>query len=449
MAYCTTCGKELKDGASFCISCGTKAENKTNTGNKRETVYEGSVHKCPNCGATVKAFLTSCPECGVEFRNTGSSVATKEFLRKLEDFESRRKFRVGDPVDDLILNLIRNYSIPNNKEDIFEFIILAASNINMSVVSARNYAEFGVNSNNEFAYLKAKNDAWISKFNQAYEKANLSFESDTDFYKIKKIYEKTNKSIKKATKRKTTKTALLILGLAICIAIPLVILILAPKDNNTTVNVNDNSNTQNIQSTQNTKYFKEYSYYRKNANGNPENKPAVDISNLDVDGIFPKSDLYTTMFKGIDFAPETIYHTMASENGLRYTPYIFKGKVIKTGTTNFEFTDYMGGLPEQDEEYELFWFIIENEYGIAYIQDWNTLNKNGWTKQVNNGETEFTEFLDTFFDVCGYETYEYPKEGQEVAVLGIYRGMSIQYDIPMIDFGIDELYLDWLKAWGE
>jgi hypothetical protein len=43
MSFCTSCGKELKPGASFCTHCGTKAKQlKTQSPKKPEIVNEGS-----------------------------------------------------------------------------------------------------------------------------------------------------------------------------------------------------------------------------------------------------------------------------------------------------------------------------------------------------------------------------------------------------------------------
>ena len=47
MAFCSNCGKELNSSARFCDGCGTPVSGAEN---KRNTVYEGNVHKCPHCG---------------------------------------------------------------------------------------------------------------------------------------------------------------------------------------------------------------------------------------------------------------------------------------------------------------------------------------------------------------------------------------------------------------
>ena len=61
--FCPYCGTKLDEGARFCKNCGEaicgdaqemhRASNEqAYTGNptERKTVYEGYIHKCPNCG---------------------------------------------------------------------------------------------------------------------------------------------------------------------------------------------------------------------------------------------------------------------------------------------------------------------------------------------------------------------------------------------------------------
>ena len=93
--------------------------------------------------------------------------------------------------------MIRSFAIPNTKEDLYEFLILSVSNIDVDSYEndnqlRRNDARLAVS------------DAWKAKFEQAYQKAKLLFENDPQLIDIEKLYEKTNKSIKNA-KRKTWK----------------------------------------------------------------------------------------------------------------------------------------------------------------------------------------------------------------------------------------------------
>lgn len=82
MAICSKCGSQLPDGAKFCLNCGAQSsgspENSQSyqAGNsKRETVFEGEIHKCPSCGEVLGAFVTTCPSCGYEIRGGKSSAS--------------------------------------------------------------------------------------------------------------------------------------------------------------------------------------------------------------------------------------------------------------------------------------------------------------------------------------------------------------------------------------
>ena len=181
MAFCMNCGQRLPEGAKFCSNCGAATGEVKSETAQRKVVYDGEVHKCPNCGEIVNSFVLNCPSCGHELRNSASTSLVQELASKLEDLELRREPRkrrtVKDELlrtnnlsktDEQIISLIRSFAIPNTKEDILEFIILASSNINVEL-----YGENNLTPENEV--LKAVSDAWIAKFEQAYRKAQFSF----------------------------------------------------------------------------------------------------------------------------------------------------------------------------------------------------------------------------------------------------------------------------------
>lgn len=199
MAFCTNCGQELEEGTKFCAECG-KATNKNNqTNEQRKTIYDGEVHKCPNCGDVLDAFESVCETCGYEIRNSKTSNAVREFSLKLEAIETSRPVQSASfkkvlanqhqisETDQRKINLIRSFAIPNNKEDILEFLVLASSNINErrdSIWEPLNESE------------KAVSDAWKAKFEQAYEKAKLLFGGSIEFQNIESFYQSKNKQIK-------------------------------------------------------------------------------------------------------------------------------------------------------------------------------------------------------------------------------------------------------------
>ena len=160
MAFCTNCGEKIEEWTKFCANCGHAGNN--NSANQRKTVYDGEIHKCPNCGERLDSFVTSCPACGYELRGVRTASVVNELAKKLEQTDS-----IEQKID-----LIRNFYIPNTKEDICEFFILALSNI-----KADNYDA----------------EAWYAKLEQAYQKAKLSFGTTSEFQHLDQLYNKIKK----------------------------------------------------------------------------------------------------------------------------------------------------------------------------------------------------------------------------------------------------------------
>lgn len=240
--YCQSCGTRLDYGARFCKGCGIQVEQvrQAETENippkeesfshkqhaERKTVYEGQLHKCPNCGELLDAFISHCPCCGYEIRDARSSSSVRELAHNLDQIESERmtpieekkslmKMVFGkdlkkdeDEIEDAQerfdeqkqqrkANLIINFSVPNTREDILEFMILASSNINIK---------------------KSINDevtkAWISKLDQVYEKAKLLMGGKSDFDQIKDIYDCQKAQIKR---KKYKGYATTCFGIGVCL----------------------------------------------------------------------------------------------------------------------------------------------------------------------------------------------------------------------------------------
>ena len=141
----------------------------TNQGNenpRRKTSYEGEVRKCPQCRETINAFVPVCPSCGHEFRGSSATSIVHQLAVKLEKTNDSRKRD----------ELIRDFYIPNTREDILEFFILALSNIKTG----------GMNTN-----------AWMVKLEQAYQKAKLSFGNTPEFQHLTELYCKAQKCKKR------------------------------------------------------------------------------------------------------------------------------------------------------------------------------------------------------------------------------------------------------------
>lgn len=189
MAFCSNCGEQIKDGAKYCNGCGVPVDN---TVTRRRTTYEGEIHKCPNCGEILNSLVTNCPSCGHEIRGSKASDLVREFAIKLSHSTSEEQK----------IALLRSFPIPNTKEDIFEFMILAASNMN---------------SNNKLR--QDISDAWLVKFEQSYKKALLLFKDDSDFSRIQKIYDEGYSNIIASKKREVKRNTIEVIARngAICL----------------------------------------------------------------------------------------------------------------------------------------------------------------------------------------------------------------------------------------
>ncbi|MDD7280061.1 MAG: zinc ribbon domain-containing protein [Oscillospiraceae bacterium] len=191
MPYCVNCGKEYPIGAKFCGVCGTRTGE---VSSERISIFEGTIHKCPNCGEPSKSFETHCLACGFEFRDISKNKIQdfSELINRLQEEKKAIKTTILNndqmlAAERQIISLIRNYSIPNTKEDIIDFMILASSNIDVNDFTS---IEDG-------SYKKSISNAWFAKFEQAYEKAKICF-SDDDLKIVNAIYDKKMKQIRKA-----------------------------------------------------------------------------------------------------------------------------------------------------------------------------------------------------------------------------------------------------------
>ena len=227
MTFCINCGQELAEDAKFCANCG-KATDEEESTSQRKTVYEGQIHKCPNCGDVINSFVSNCPSCGYEIRGAKSSSSVKEFVTKLETIEAGRLQQKNNPIKNLYfgqektktdeqkISLIRSFIIPNTKEDLYEFLILSKSNIEVDLY------ENDIPMRKGDARL-AISDAWKAKFEQAYQKAKLVFANDSRLPEIQAMYDDLNSTIKKV-KWKTWKLVGIIYGV-LCVVIAVIFIV--------------------------------------------------------------------------------------------------------------------------------------------------------------------------------------------------------------------------------
>lgn len=121
--------------------------------------------------------------------------------RTQSHFESQRKSDISklfnslsgstDDTDIAIANEIKNFPIPNTKEDIFEFLILAATNIDPTAYMDMNKTR------SEYRSKLAISEAWNAKYTQAFQKAMLTFPDDPKLININTLYHSKIVTIKK------------------------------------------------------------------------------------------------------------------------------------------------------------------------------------------------------------------------------------------------------------
>ncbi len=197
MSFCTNCGSKLPDNAKFCTRCGASVpKNRQAAVSSREDVYDGLIYKCPHCGEILQSFTARCPSCGCELRGNMAARSIHEFYQDL----IREKSQAQQD------NIIRNFPIPNTKEDILEFMILASANILE-------------NSNSTVC------ESWMVKFDQAYQKALILFQNDSDFAKFQEIYDncQANVHIKKRHKIGKFTIRMIIRNIIVCSGLLLMI----------------------------------------------------------------------------------------------------------------------------------------------------------------------------------------------------------------------------------
>ena len=240
--FCAYCGTKLDEGARFCKNCGEPvAQTNSPTGGivfndptkteiqqlkvdsvmddprtKRKAVYDGELHKCPNCGELLKSFTTVCPTCAYELRGVQTNSPVEALVKKIEHASSLDEKN----------ELIANFYIPNTKEDIYDFFILAVSNLEDKWYDT--------------------DEAWRVKLEQAYHKARLSFGNTSEFVYLEKLYNRTSKEISKRERgmaaifrrnKDACITALLIGGGILLLAIGILLFAILGSEENEGVSV--------------------------------------------------------------------------------------------------------------------------------------------------------------------------------------------------------------------
>lgn len=147
----------------------------------------GDIRKCPSCGEAVKAISLNCSACGHEFTSIKGNASILDLLEKIDKIESKKntagaqlkttqKFIQGQEFDERKDELIKNYPIPNTKEDILEFLTYSTSKLtNMSSLD----------------------NPWAAKADEIVMKSRFLFKNDQEMLAILDKYEKQIKKRKK------------------------------------------------------------------------------------------------------------------------------------------------------------------------------------------------------------------------------------------------------------
>ena len=100
-----------------------------------------------------------------------------------------------------------SFPIPNTKEDIFEFMLIASTSVHVDILVE---AEYGYE---DFKAAYAEQKAWITKMDQAFKKAQLLFSEDPLFEKIQTLYNDKQNEIVRYRKDHEKKDTLVIIKL--------------------------------------------------------------------------------------------------------------------------------------------------------------------------------------------------------------------------------------------
>lgn len=236
MAYCSHCGKPLAEGDAFCSGCGHPlSRGGAGPSSAREAVWDGRVRRCPNCGETLESFIAYCPSCGCEIRDREASESLSELADRIARVDEKKSdlpkkkglFAYSDWLTQIAelnqqkASIIRSFPIPNDVEEIREFVILAASS-----VDAESYSSFQTRHNSNSS--REVSDAWLAKCEQAMGKARLASMRQSDVNALQDSVDAAKDRIRRAKRKGILQWIGLFSWVPICLAIAAVLLITLP-----------------------------------------------------------------------------------------------------------------------------------------------------------------------------------------------------------------------------
>jgi hypothetical protein len=145
----------------------------------------GNIKTCPACGASVKSMDLICSECGHEYRNKMANKSLIELIKKLEK-EDEKNYEYDDDRSKKKASIIKQFVIPQNNEDILEFISYC-----LPIFLSSGF----LNDDDE-------SKAWEIKVNQAFIKAKLGSQTIEDKNRLDSFLEtyKTHSKVKNKNK---------------------------------------------------------------------------------------------------------------------------------------------------------------------------------------------------------------------------------------------------------
>jgi RNA polymerase subunit RPABC4/transcription elongation factor Spt4 len=228
MAFCANCGTKMDDGVKFCPSCGTPARGASPASPKPAAEKVGSIRKCPACGADVPSMTAVCPDCGHEFSGVNVSSSITAFFNKLQAMSDKS---LGIPFlgnDKKRIALIESFPIPNSREDILEFIIMASSQykpLDVGFTLGTAYLRFVTLGIWPGPVINKYNKAWEIKISQAYTKGKIAFTGDSkSLAQIETIMQKINTSQKRRKLSLRIAVISIVLVMALSVALPIILL---------------------------------------------------------------------------------------------------------------------------------------------------------------------------------------------------------------------------------
>lgn len=147
----------------------------------------GNIKTCPACGAAFKSMEINCIQCGHEFSNIKANLTILNLLARIEKIETEKnslivsltsteKFIQDQEFEKRKGDLIKNFPVPNTKDDILEFLTYSIS---------------------KMTNVSSLDNPWAAKADEIIMKSRLLFKNDLTMLSTLDKYEKDIKKRKR------------------------------------------------------------------------------------------------------------------------------------------------------------------------------------------------------------------------------------------------------------